>query len=293
MTEHSSKLLRQIGMRVRRRRLELGLTLKGLAHRSTLSPRFLSDIEAGKGNIAIGRLEGLANAIDLPLVTLIRPMSKGGVRREIGQLVDSCSEEELCRLLELFEVVRGRRTPQVIALMGVRGAGKTTVGGALAEELGLPFVEIARRIEQEAGMTLGDLFTFHGEAYYRRLELRCLSDLFTSTRRCVAALPGGVVTNPDAMNIIREACHSVWLKAAAEDYWRRVFEQGDTRPTAGRDDPMSELRALIERRAPLYGQADLIVETSKRSVDETIVAIVAGLEALGAGPLNGPLRRQA
>ena len=287
----ASKLLRTVGMRVRRRRLELGLSLKRLAELSALSPRFLSDVEAGKGNIAIVRLDSLARAIDFSLAEIVRPIPMGGARQRLEDLLDGATDTDIQRLVEIMEVVRGQRAPGVLALLGVRGAGKSAVGAALSISLGLPFIEVANQIERQAGMPLIDLFTLYGEPYYRRLEMRCLADLLASGKQCIAALPGGVVTNPDALRMIQESCHSVWLRADPEDYWARVFAQGDTRPTAGRKNAMEELRALTKHRAPLYGQADHIVDTSGKTIEEVVIAVLNSLEKTRSKPLDTEIWR--
>lgn len=271
------ELLHRIGARARHRRGELGLSIKALAERAGMSPRFISDVEAGRGNIAVSRLDNLADALELPVVSLLQPLAGGGARQSIDELLVGCTEDELARLLSVLEVARGKRVRKVVALLGVRGAGKSTVGAAAAEKLGLPFVELAREIEELAGMPLGEIFNLHGEGYYRRLEQRCLTELLTSGRACVAALPGGIVSNPDAFRLIRETCHTVWLRAELRDYWERVFAQGDTRPMAGREDAQAELEALIAQRGPLYRQAEHVVETSGVALDEVVTNLLTEL----------------
>ena len=275
--ESGAQLLKRVGNRVRRRRLDLGLSIKGVAQRAAMSPRFLSDVEAGRGNIAIGRLSNLACALDLPLVSLVKPAAPQGARELLDELFAECSDAELANLLRLIQVARGKKAPAVIALLGVRGSGKTTVGSTLADKLGVPFVELARHIEAQASMPIGDIFSLHGEAYYRRVEQKCLVDLFQSGQSCVAALPGGIVGSPDALQLIRESSYSVWLRASVEDYWARVFAQGDTRPMDGRQDAMADLKALVAAREPLYRQADRVIETSGIPVDQVVSALLADL----------------
>jgi len=281
--ESGTGLQERIGTRVRARRRELGLTAKVLAQRSGLSARFLSDVEAGRANISVGKLERLASAVELPLSSLLQPAG-GGVRAAIGTLLAGCSEVELVRALGVLEVILGRRTPRIVALVGIRGAGKSTVGVRLAAELGVEFIDLTDCIESRAGMGVGDLFTLHGEQFYRSIELACFSEIVAAQRPCVIALPGGIVTSDAAMELLRESCTSVWLRATAETYWERVFSQGDTRPMAGRQDAMADLRALIARREPLYQQADLVVDTADVPVDQTVSAVLSAVEAAGRRP---------
>lgn len=221
-------LLRRVGERVRRRRAELGLTARELAERAELSLRFVSELEAGRGNIAIGRLQGVADALVVPIASLVAD--------EAG--------------------------PRGVALLGLRGAGKSTLGRRLAAALGVEFVELDQRIEERAGLSLAEIFAIHGESYYRRLEVQALEELVAGERAFVVALGGGVVQNDAAWAVARRGCTTVWLRADPEDHMDRVLAQGDRRPVADRPDAMAELRRLLAAREPLYRQAELSVDTS-------------------------------
>ena len=279
MEQHQSKLLGRIGRRVRRRRNQLELTFVDLAARSGLSRRFISDVEAGRANISIIKLQMLADALKMPLDGLLRPVEEGP-KFALIRLLESCSDEQAARALDVIEITLGHRRPGIIALLGLRGAGKTSVGSALAKAWGLPFVELAEQIESLAGMPLGDIFTLHGEAYYRRLELRSLSELVVLGQPCVVALPGGIVGSEASRTLIAESCISIWLRAKAEDYWARVFSQGDTRPMRGRHDAMADLRALVKQRDPLYAAADLTVDTSGKALAQVVWAVQVALKNL-------------
>lgn len=283
----ASAPLALVASRVRARRSELSLTLKQLAERSGLSPRFLSDVESGKTNISVGRLGDLAGALDVGLIWLLRPVA-GDARASLDSLLVDCTEAELRRLVDVIEVALGRRHPKIVALLGIRGAGKSTVGADLSEVLDLPFVELAGRIEARAAMSLGDIFTLHGEAFYREIELSCFADLVQEGCPCVVALPGGIVTSDAAQTLLRSSCTSVWLRATAEVYWDRVFAQGDTRPMAGHANAMADLRSLVKQRNPLYARADLVVDTAKVSPEQVVAAVVAGLEAKQLPSGRGP-----
>ncbi len=266
-------LLSRVGSRVRARRLDLGWTVKGLAERSGLSPRFVSQLEAGQGNIAIGRLSRVASALDIPLSSLV----EGGERdlaATVHQLLRGRSPEELRRAIGALEVLFGQARPQIVALLGLRGAGKSTVGQGVAQVLGFPFVELDEQIEAEAGLTLGEVFALHGEPYYRRLEARCLLALLARREPMIVALSGGVVHNEEAFALVHQRCTSVWLRARPGEYMERVRAQGDERPMANRSDAMAELRAILHAREPLYRLADIKVDTSQRAVEDIVGEVV-------------------
>jgi len=157
--------------------------------------------------------------------------------------------------------------PRAIALVGLRGSGKSTVGPLLAAHFGMDFVELDRRVESEAGLSLREIFELHGEAYYRRLESQCVSALLEANQRVVVALSGGIVSNTEAYRQLLRACTTIWLKALPEDHMQRVVDQGDHRPMEDRDNAMSELRAILAARSSLYSQADIQLDTSADSLD--------------------------
>ncbi len=241
----SESLLRELGKRIRTQRLHRGLSQDRLADLAHLSPRFVSQVESGRGNISILRLNELARALEMPLAELVRT---DGERR-------------------------------VIALVGLRGSGKTTIGKRLARALKRPFIEVDRLIEEEAGLRLGEIFALHGEAYYRRLEREVLSRVLSSGRAAVVAGGGGLVTDRVTYDLLKRDALTVWLKAQPEDYLKRVAAQGDRRPMDGRADPLAELRLLLRDREPLYAEAELTVETSSRSPEDITRAILEGAAA--------------
>jgi len=161
----------------------------------------------------------------------------------------------------------------VIALLGLRGAGKSTVGRRLARRLRVPFVELDRRVEEAAGMSLGELFALHGEAYYRRLEREALQRVLADRRPLVLATGGGLPASPETYALLREHALAVWLRAAPEDHWNRVVQQGDRRPMADHPEAMAELRRLLSSREPLYAQAAATVDTSRLGVDGAVEAV--------------------
>jgi XRE family aerobic/anaerobic benzoate catabolism transcriptional regulator len=235
-------LLRSLGQRARARRLERGWTLRQVAERSGVSPRFLVQLEAGRGNISVRRLADVARALEVTPASLIAMPPEP-------------------------------RPDPVVALLGLRGAGKTTVGKRLARRLRVPFVELDRRIEEAANLSLAELFSLHGEDYYRRLERDVLRRVLDSEGPMVLATGGGIVTAAETYGLLRRTALTIWLRAAPEDHWNRVLRQGDRRPMADHPQAMSDLRSLLAAREPLYAAAAHTIETSGRTVDRIVEEI--------------------
>ena len=231
------QLLILLGKRVRQLRKQQKRTAQSVAESAGLSPRFFAQLEAGKANISIGRLSDLAHALDISL----------------SDLVDF--EPEI---------------PRSIALLGLRGAGKSTLGPLLASAHGLRFVELDQEIEEKAGLALTEIFTLHGESYYRRMERDCLNELLDGPEPVVMALSGGVVQNGKAFGRIKRDCVTIWLRAKAQDYIERVIAQGDYRPVANRANAMGELESLVDSRKPFYSEAQITIDTSGSSPEESL-----------------------
>ena len=248
----SSGLIRRLGEAVRGERRARGLTRRVLAERSGVSERFLAQIESGRGNVSLLRLEDLARALDVTLVRLLSgPESASGPR---------------------------------VALIGLRGAGKSTIGPRLARRLKVPFVELDALVEKAAGLPAGPIFELHGERYFRRLEREVLSRLAADGEPMVLAAGGGLVTDPETYALLRSAFTTVWLAARPEDHYRRVLAQGDSRPMAGNPDAMAELRAMLMVRRPLYELASLRVDTSRVSAAAAVRAIAMAVPATPRAP---------
>ncbi len=245
-------LLEQIGGQLRRLREERNLSQRALSEKAGLSLRFLSDVEAGHSNISIGRMADLALALKLPVAALLP---------DPDAALDT------------------RHARDIVALIGLRGAGKSTVGALLAERLGCEFIELDEEVERRAGLQLSEIFALHGETYYRRTEHEVLRALLASERALVIATGGGLVSDAGTWSLLRAKARTVWLRARPEDHFTRVLAQGDARPMADRPRAMSELVALLDSRAPLYAQADLAVDTSGRTAAAITDEIAARLDA--------------
>ncbi len=240
-------LLAEIGRRLRAARNTAHLSLEDVADRSGVSKRYIRMAEKGDANLSLLKLAALARSLRQPL----------------GELCD----------IDLATAPEHR-----VALIGLRGAGKTTVGRALAQRLEVPFTELDELIAELAGMDLAELFTLHGEPYYRELQREALERWLSRTGAGVLAPGGSIVTDPVIYERLRQTCRTVWLSAAPADHWRRVVAQGDTRPMSGRPRAMEQLRMLLNKRRDLYAQAALTVDTSHRDTNETCSAILEWLE---------------
>jgi XRE family aerobic/anaerobic benzoate catabolism transcriptional regulator len=237
----SDDVLGILARRTRQLRQSRALTLQALAERSGLSRRFLMDVEAGRGNISVRRLADLAAALGIATAELL--------------------------------VADPAARPRVVALLGLRGAGKTTIGRRLARRLRLPFIELDQRIEARAGLALSEVFSLHGEAFYRRLERETLTDILTTGDAAVIAVGGGLVTSAETFDLLRRHATTIWLKASPADYWNRVIRQGDRRPIDQHPQAREALRQLVRQREPLYGQAEATIDTKGLTVAETVTRV--------------------
>ena len=232
--------LARLGERVRAWRTEHGMTRRHLAGASGVSERYLAQLEAGRGNISVLLLRKVARAMGVAVEQLVK--EDEGVDR-----------------------ARDR-----VALIGLRGAGKSTLGQKLAQALGVPFVELDREVEKEAGAKLGEVFAMYGQDAFRRFERRALERVLNQHERAVIAAGGGLVTDPDTYELLLERCLCVWLKASPEEHMARVIAQGDMRPFKGRSAALDEIRRLLADRDALYARAPLAVQTSGKTAKQSL-----------------------
>jgi XRE family aerobic/anaerobic benzoate catabolism transcriptional regulator len=260
----------QVGTRVREERKTKKLTLAQLADLAGLSARFVGEVERGRANPSLGSLAELAAALGVPLVSLL--MDAGPEKRALLGRLEALSEADARRALDAMQGAAGRP----LALLGLRGAGKSTVGRRVAEHTGRPFIEVNQRIEAEAGMPLSSLFELHGEVYYRELEHRVLGALLAdSATPAVLEISGGAVTHAATWRLILRGALTVWLKATPQEHWDRVIAQGDERPMDGRDRARLELEELHARRSPHYAEAEVTVVTTGRPLADVVDEVVA------------------
>jgi XRE family aerobic/anaerobic benzoate catabolism transcriptional regulator len=259
-TDPSYPYLGTLGDRVREARARRGMTRKILSRDSGVSERYLAELEGGRGNVSITLL--------LRLLT-----------EQLGRLAPAELAAAARLIGETFSQPRGRQGR--IALIGLRGAGKSTLGRGLAERLQVPFVELAVEIEREAGMSLSEIFDLWGQPAYRRHERRCLEHVIEAHQRVVITTGGSLVSEPGTYELLLNSCYTIWLRANPEEHMNRVVEQGDYRPMEGNTEAMEDLRRILEGRDPLYRKADTILDTSGKSVEESLDALVEVSRAVG------------
>ncbi len=226
------ELLVQVGRRVRAMREQRGWSRRELGERSGLSERFLAQVESGGGNPSLKSLAEIASALSTSPASLLSSASG------------------------------------LVALLGLRGAGKSAVGRALAERLARPFIELDARIEDLAGLSLAEIFELHGEHTYRELERDALERVLAAAPRAVIATGGGIVSDAATFELLRERAATVWLEARPEVHWQRVIAQGDHRPMQNDPRAMKRLRRLLDERAPLYNRAQFRIDTSELTVEQ-------------------------
>jgi XRE family aerobic/anaerobic benzoate catabolism transcriptional regulator len=254
-----------LGNRVRDARARRGMSRKALALGSDVSERYLAQVESGETNPSIMVLRHVAHALGVSLVELLEPHQESGEHRLISRFLDQLAPSRLedallCLMREFGKEDASRR--RRIALVGLRGAGKSTLGRALADELAAPFVELNSAIEAEAGMSLNEVFSLYGQPGFRRLERRCLDNFIAQHEHAVITVGGGIVSEAETFNLLLMNCYTVWVKASPEEHMSRVVAQGDFRPMEGNTEAMEDMRRILAAREPLYSKADFILDTT-------------------------------
>ncbi|HEX4950292.1 MAG TPA: shikimate kinase [Blastocatellia bacterium] len=272
--KNRNSLLLNVGARVRALRQEKSMTVREFAVRAQLSPRFINQLETGEGNISIARLAEAAEALGCALPELLPPPETDhSLRARTWRLLSECSDADWLALHTWLERRRQNHTDrQFVALIGLRGAGKSTIGPQLAKQLKTEFIELDQWVEEAAGISLAEIFHLHGEAYFHRLESEALQKLFTTSPGCVFAPGGSIVNNAKSWELIKQRCLTVWLHATPQEFMRRMTKAGETRLTQ-RPTVMTDLKALLARREPLYAESDLTLKTTGKNPAEIVTRI--------------------
>jgi XRE family transcriptional regulator, aerobic/anaerobic benzoate catabolism transcriptional regulator len=283
--EAKNPFLVALGERTRSLRSRRGMTRKALAVAADVSERHLANLEYGVGNASILVLLDVARALQCSLAELLGDVSTSTPEwLMLRELLEGRDEETLHRVRVTVGEMLGtgganashgrKRSPQV-ALIGLRGAGKSTLGAMLAEDLGFPFVELSREIEKFAGCSISEIQALYGQNAYRRYERRALEESIQIYPEAVIATPGGIVSDPANFNLLLQHCTTVWLQADPEDHMKRVLAQGDTRPMAASREAMEDLKSILAGRAAFYSKAEFQLDTSSQALEPTFVALRA------------------
>lgn len=278
-----------LGKRVRELRSRRGLTRKQMSQEADVSERHLAQLESGEGNISVLLLQRIAAALRVPISNLFarqidEPAGKSPEKRLIQRFLERLPEHRLedvvSRLTREFGTEEKMRKLR-IALIGLRGAGKSTLGSMLAKEMTYRFVELDSEIEKDTGMPLAEIFSFYGQAGFRAIEKRTLERMLKEPREndgAVISVGGGVVSEKETFDFLLSRCYTVWIKALPEEHMSRVMAQGDLRPMAANNQAMEDLRNILEAREPLYRKADLLLDTSGTLVEESFAKLKAALQ---------------
>ena len=272
-----------VGDRVRTLRMRRGLSRRGLARAAKISERHLANLESGLGNASVLLLRQLAQALGCTIGDLVGEDSLPSPEwASIRQLLAGRDDAALARVRRALAEMLGAGPPDParggrIALIGLRGAGKSTLGRMLADDLAAPFVELDRVIERLAGCAVREIHSLYGMDAYRRYELRALEETVTGHARVVVATGGGLVTEPLTFDLLLARCYTVWLRAAPEDHMKRVIAQGDLRPMAGSTEAMTDLKRILAGRESAYARADLTFDTSGKSLADAYLELRAAL----------------
>jgi XRE family aerobic/anaerobic benzoate catabolism transcriptional regulator len=271
----------RLGERVREERARRGMTRKILARDSGLSERYLAQLESGNGNVSIKLLRRLGDALNLPLARLVAETDEPAELRGIVELLRRLPPDRLgevralldTRFMERDREARNRR----IALIGLRGAGKSTLGGRLAKHLDVPFIELDAEIERDFGLSLGEIFALSGQAAYRRSERRVLDAALERYPTFVLAAGGSIVAEADTYDGLLSRCFTIWIKASPEEHMNRVIAQGDLRPMSDNREAMTDLNRILAARSPLYARADAVVDTAGFTVEASFRRLLVEL----------------
>jgi len=271
--------LRRLGERLRTLRNQRGMTRKALAAHARVSERYLAQLEAGKGNGSIVLLRRIASAIGLPVTQLLHDGAEPPLDFVLlSQFLERLSPPALANARKLLlkhfsepsEGLRRRR----IALIGLRGGGKSTLGRLLAERLDVPFIELDREIERRSGANLSEIFDMFGQETFRRAEREAFNEVLSQHLHFVIATSGSIVTEPSTLELLLASCFTIWVRAEPEEHMRRVMAQGDMRPMANNARAMEDLVSILKSREPLYAKAEAVITTSGKTPEQNLAELL-------------------
>lgn len=292
-----------VGQLIRIGRAKRGMTRRQLAQTSGTSERYLAQLETGAGNPTVVVLAAIARALELPMIDLLpQPNGRSAAMTRILDLIARAPVDQLAPIAELIEASTGttlaNERARRVALIGLRGAGKSTLGGKLADKLGFPFLELDRLVEQDYGAPIPDLIEMAGLTTFRRYERACLDRVIEQQEAAVIATAGGIVSNAETFALLLRRTHAVWIKARPDEHMSRVMRQGDFRPMARNREAMADLKTILDARTPDYARAHAELDTSGDTVERSCAKLIgiakhcfASLPSptIGqAAPLKGP-----
>lgn len=287
LSQATDRLAALIGDRVRARRRELRMSRRELSERSEVSQRYLAQVESGHGNVSVALLTRIGSALGRPVAWFVSDDADVDEATRVAERytqTDIATRSEIRRLLGFAAPRAGR-----VALIGLRGAGKSTLGRRASAALSLPFVELNNEIEAQAGMTVADIMALYGQDGYRRLEHQALLRTAERHDALILAVAGGIVGAPETYALLRERFLTIWLRASPDEHMARVRAQGDERPMAGNPAAMDALRSILNDREQLYAQADAILDTAGRDENRSLGDLVAILKKTGTPPMAGAI----
>jgi XRE family aerobic/anaerobic benzoate catabolism transcriptional regulator len=289
--------LKRLGERVRTMRSRRGMSRKVLARHSKVSERYLAQLEAGAGNCSIVLLRRIAGAMSVPVAELIDERQRPVENLLLAQLLDRLAPAELTRARELLLAQFGGPSSATrngrIALIGLRGGGKSTLGRRLAADLKVPFIELDREIERQSGMALAEMFEMFGQETFRRMERAALEAALAANPRFVLATGGSLVTEPGTFELLLASCLTVWVRAKPTEHMARVVAQGDLRPMADNTSAMDDLVAILSSREPLYAKADLTLDTAGKTAAQSARELLELLGSSTSPRLRGEVDRRS
>ncbi len=273
----ASSLIVRVGKRVRKARERKGIPRRVLSETSQVSPRYLAQLEAGEGNISIGLLQRVATALDHRIEWLLGeddPWDADALR--VAEMYRSANSDVQQQVLEtLSPKPNSELRAHRICLVGLRGAGKSTLGEMAGKALRMPFVELNREIEEQSGMPVAEVMALYGQEGYRKLEAQAISRVISTHNTMILAVAGGIVAAPDTYNLLLRNFHTVWLKTSPEEHMSRVQAQGDERPMAGNPEALNQLKSILASREILYEKAMAQIDTSGKTVNASLDELLA------------------